>query len=200
MSRTSYVFDLDGTLWVGESRIPGALHMVEDARGMGDVFFVTNASYRHTRDVYAKLFQMGFAPERGSVLTSAMAAAIYCASLGLSVRTVGSDALREHLVEWGVPEGDDALVIGYDPSIDLRCLDDVPDLPIIACNMDRPTIHNGCGDVVYALRRGEPAFVIGKPSSYMLHLLPLADDVMVIGDAECDRGMAKAYGAAFVRA
>lgn len=65
-----YVFDLDGTLYLGESLIPGAAETVARLREAGArVAFLTNNPTSLPADYAAKLTRLGVPAERGDVVS-----------------------------------------------------------------------------------------------------------------------------------
>lgn len=79
-----YLFDLDGTLYVGDAPLPGAVEaiqrLVED-----DVprRYLTNTTRFSRRELAARLRAMGFAIEPGELFTAPLAAAAWLRDRGL---------------------------------------------------------------------------------------------------------------------
>src|SRR5512143_1176534 len=116
------IFDLDGTIYVGNTLIPGANEKIEELRGKGvKVVFFTNAGTRSRKGFSMKLAELG---------VEAAPAQIYCGSYllarfaserhqGKSVYVVGERGLLEECEELGVPltEGKAGIVaVGLDRS------------------------------------------------------------------------------------
>ena len=66
------IFDLDGTLYLGKTPIPGAKETLERLRRSGKkVFFVTNAATRSRTGIAANLAQMGFRASKEEIIGGA---------------------------------------------------------------------------------------------------------------------------------
>lgn len=216
-----FAFDLDGTVYTGDTLIKGADEVVYYLRRHGvKVVFFTNSSTRTVRQVYDKLTRLGLEPELEDVHTSAHAAAIYASSESITnAYCVGTDGLRSELQSFDIKvldtaETAEALVIGLDPEFNYKKLAAV--MPcrdngckIIACNRDRnyPVENNilmpGCGPIVAAIEDAidrKVDFFPGKPNTYMLDLLIQElgcskSEITVVGDSrESDIQMAMNYG------
>lgn len=214
-------FDLDGTIYVGDTVVDGAVDLVRHLREKGvQVFFFTNSSTRTRRQVLEKLDRMGLAPSLDRIYTSGYAAAAYLAAKSISsVFCLGTAGLRDELAASGIrstvdPGESEALVVGLDPDFSYGRLADIMPLasrgcPIVACNMDRSfPVENGrflpgCGPgvaaVEFALGR-KVDFVAGKPNTFMMELLEAdwglcSSEIAVVGDSlESDIGMAERHG------
>jgi 4-nitrophenyl phosphatase len=96
----SWVFDLDGVIWLGDAPIPGAAAAVARVRATGaPVAFVTNNSFGRRSDVAAKLLRQGIDPG-GDLVTSAMAAAALVEP-DERVLVFGGPGLTEELIARG---------------------------------------------------------------------------------------------------
>ena len=73
-----YIFDLDGTIYLGEKLIPGALATISELRGQGcKVVFLSNKPLQ-PREVYAqKLTRMGIPASEKDVINSSNVLAHY---------------------------------------------------------------------------------------------------------------------------
>lgn len=104
-SYDGYLFDLDGTIYLGDELIPGADEAVARLRERGArVQFLSNKPIAR-RDSYAeKLTKMGIPTEPGDVVNSPLASARYLATEhpGAAVLSLGEAALNDELVEAGV--------------------------------------------------------------------------------------------------
>lgn len=185
----TFIFDLDGTLYRGETVLPGAREVVTALRAQGHrVTFATNNSTRTRADYNALLAGMGFAVEEGGLATSAYSTAVYLAALPEPPRSVfvlGSEALEEEIVaclpgvrlDGAAPI--DAVVIGLDRALTYDRLAIAQQAVMlgalfIASNRDlvypsRDRLYPGSGAIVAALEAstGATATTIGKPEPYM---------------------------------
>ena len=72
------IFDLDGTLFIGRSALPGAAEKLEELRVKGvKTLFLTNAATRNRESVSQKLLKMGLKAEKQEIYTSAYALATH---------------------------------------------------------------------------------------------------------------------------
>ena len=75
--------DLDGTLYVGNSLIPGADEAVAYLRAAGlKLRFLTNTTTRSRRSLHAHLKSLGLAVEQDEILSAAYAGVLYLRSIG----------------------------------------------------------------------------------------------------------------------
>ncbi len=111
--------DLDGTLYRGDSVIPGAPEFVAElgSRGVA-AYFLTNNSSRSKRDCARKLASMGIETGEDRIVLSTDGCAEHLARKGLRrVFAVGTRGFREELATRGIEtERPDpqAVVLGYD--------------------------------------------------------------------------------------
>ena len=202
-----YVFDMDGTIYLGEQVISGAKELLSyfDEMGIRYLFFTNNSS-KSPEDYKIKLKRLGLS-ERPTVITSGDVTADYLIkTFGAHphVYVVGTEALVRHLSAAGIICGDAAapncLVVGFDTTFDFHKATRAVDLlragiPFIATNVDAvcpleggkvlPDCASNCAMLTYATGR-QPKF-IGKPyaetAAYIEHAVNLpADKIAVIGD------------------
>ena len=217
-----FAFDLDGTIYRGDTLIDGADEVVNCLRNMGiKVVFFTNSSTKTCQQVYNKLTRMGLAPQIEDIHTSARAAAVYSLQNSISrVYCIGSEGLKAEFQLLKISVVDsvevaDALIIGLDPEFNYSKLSAIMPCQnkidiIVACNRDKsyPIENNvylpGCGPIVAAVENAlgrKVDFISGKPNSYMLELLSQElkcsrKEITVVGDSfESDIQMAINYGA-----
>ncbi len=127
---TTFVFDLDGVLYLGETAIPHAAEAVTRLTESGRrVYFLTNNSGRTRRDYVEKLARVnGLTVAEGAIYTSAYTTALYLkarGAAGRSVFVIGEAGLAREMAEAGglvpvtaadaVPHTDiDYVVVGID--------------------------------------------------------------------------------------
>ena len=81
---TSAVFDLDGTVWLSEIPIPGALEFVEHCRANGlTIMFATNATQITVDHLSRRLVECGLGRSDDVVITSGIVVARTLARLGV---------------------------------------------------------------------------------------------------------------------
>ena len=134
-----YIFDMDGTIYLGGRVFDFAVRFIENLRKSGRrvLFFTNNAS--HTDEFYMeKLTRLGFAPTREEIMTSGDVTAEFLLRHreGKSVYLVGTDELVENFRSRGIPLADgtgktcDVVVTSFDTSLTYEKLDN-------ACRMVR---------------------------------------------------------------
>lgn len=215
------LFDLDGTLYYGETAIDGAIEAVQAMRNLGlQVFFLTNNSTKTREQIYHRLNNMGIVCQCDEVYTSGYTAALYAKKEKLeNVYIFGSDNLIGEFTSCGVnvvqdEKKADNLIIGYNPDFNYEELTKALNVAlkakmIISCNTERKfpgkdaRLMPGCGAMVAALEHcsGKKSdYVIGKPNTLMLDMLCELyhfsnDDLLMVGDTyESDIIMANRKG------
>ena len=127
-----YIFDQDGTIYLGGIVFPCAVKFINHLRQTGrrDMFFTNNAS--HNPSFYlSKLTRLGFAPDRSEILTAGDVTAQFLLRhrAGKSVYLVGTPELEEQFRNAGVNlVGDDAekadiVVTSFDTTLTYKKLE-----------------------------------------------------------------------------
>lgn len=174
---------MDGTFYVGERLVEGALDFIELLRQQGrDFLFLTNNSSKDAQQYVAKLGRLGLPVPASRVLTSGEATASYLNDVrpGARVYVVGTPALeREFTARDFVPDNSapDYVVVGFDTGLDYAKLWRLCDLvragvPYIATHPDFncPTETGYMPDIgatlayVRAATGRDPDLVVGKPN------------------------------------
>jgi 4-nitrophenyl phosphatase len=178
-----FLLDMDGTFYVGERLVEGALDFIALLRQQGrDFLFLTNNSSKDAEQYVAKLARLGLPVAARSVLTSGDATASYLCGVkpGARVYVVGTPALeREFQTRGFVPDDTtpDYVVVGFDTGLDYAKLWRLCDLvragvPYIATHPDFncPTEGGYMPDIgatlayVRASTGRDPDLVVGKPN------------------------------------
>ncbi len=204
-----FLFDMDGTLYLGEQLFPFTRKLLQEIRRQGKEYrFMTNNSSRSATDYVRKMERLGIPAVEADFVTSAQVTADYLvANLPDRVFYVaGTRSLARELAEAGLQVTQrrskrvNAVVIGFDSELTFRKIDDMsrllrqPDMPFIATHPDVvcPTEYGSvpdCGAVCEMLYQatGRRPIVIGKPEPMMpqramreLHATP--EETLVIGD------------------
>ncbi len=117
-----FVFDQDGTIYLGGRVFPFAVEFINNLRknGYKVLFFTNNAS--HNPDFYyKKLTKMGFAPRDGEVLTSGDVTIQFLLRnrAGKSCYLVGTPELEEQFEKSGIElnENADIVVTSFDTTL-----------------------------------------------------------------------------------
>ena len=128
-----YIFDMDGTIYLGYNVFPFAIRFINNLRAAGKrvLFFTNNAS--HTSDFYVqKLSKLGFSPTRDEIMTSGDVTIEFLRRhrSGKSVYLVGTDELVESFKDAGInmltgdEERADIVVTSFDTSMTYKKMDD----------------------------------------------------------------------------
>ena len=118
-----FLFDMDGTLYLGDEIFDGAVELMEDFPNLGKKYiYLTNNSSRAGTDYVTRLKGFGFPCESENVFTSGMATGLYLNQNhpGARVYLVGTQAFRRELLSYGinlVEEGADVVVVGFDTEL-----------------------------------------------------------------------------------
>ena len=185
-----FLLDMDGTLYLGDTVLPGAHALVRTIRDTGrDFLYLTNNSSRAGTDYVPRLRGLGFPCTPADVFTSGMATALYLNARfpGAGVYLVGTAAFRRELLDYGVPltETDPAaVVVGFDTELTYAKLDRACHFlrrgaAFLAANPDRVCPMPGdevlpdCGSICALLTAatGREPLYIGKPDRRMVDLI-----------------------------
>ena len=183
-----FLFDLDGTLYLGEQLYPFTIDLLRRIRETGGrSLYMTNNSSKSVEDYIRKLEGLGIPATREDFITSAQATAWYLQQnhSGKTLYVCGTESLKQELREAGFhvteePEEAQCIVMGFDTELTFKKLHDVSwllstrEIPYIATNPDYvcPTEFGSvpdCGsvcDMIYNATKKRPV-VIGKPSPLM---------------------------------
>ena len=99
------LLDLDGTVWVGDSPVPGAIEAVAALREAGKaVLFLTNDVRLAPEAFVRKLWRLGFQASVGEVLSVGAALQFWLAEAEprRTAYVVGAQALVDHVAEAGL--------------------------------------------------------------------------------------------------
>jgi len=107
-----YIFDLDGTVYLGDKMIDGAAEAIRTLRDRGDrVVFLSNKPIATRESYVKKLTKMGIPVTLDDVLNSSQIVAEYLLSQvreGESVYVIGEDPIIEELKRHQIPMTDDS--------------------------------------------------------------------------------------------
>ncbi len=191
-SKKLYLFDMDGTLYLGNRLYDFTLELLSALKATGRKYlFMTNNSSKSVNDYVKKLEKLGIAATREDFMTSSQATAYYLHKHheGQRLYVCGTESLKEELRLEGFTvttnvEEVDCIVMGFDTELTFQKLHDVsfllltrPGIPYIATNPDLvcPTEFGSvpdCGSVCIGIKHatGREPIVIGKPSPLMPQL------------------------------
>jgi 4-nitrophenyl phosphatase len=201
-----FLLDLDGTFYLGDRLLPGALEFINllQARGI-DYLFLTNNSSKHRGQYAEKLRRLGLDIGQDKIFTSGEATAIYLhkEKPGAKIYLVGTPALEEEFKRHNfrlVEDESDYAVLGFDTTLTYAKLWRLCDLvragiPYIATHPDfNCPIEGGfmpdIGAMIAFVEASTgrcPDVVVGKPNQPIVEALvektglPIAQ-ICMVGD------------------
>ena len=202
-----FAFDLDGTLYLGENLIEGAIELISFLKKNIKVVFFTNNSTKTRKEVFCKLNSFGLECDLNDVFTSSHATAKYLSESDIkNVFVIGSKGLRSEVLdkEISIVDNDSAenLVVGLDFDFTYKKIETAMSIlfnngKFIVCNEDRffPVEGNrympACGAMVGAISKAsnkDPDFIVGKPNTYILSKIQETyrtkhHEIVVVGDS-----------------
>lgn len=203
-----YVFDLDGTLYIGDELVPGARETLAALRAAGsEVAFLTNKPLDLPEDYAAKLTRLGVPAQPREVVSSTDALVRYLGqhARGARLYPVAEPLISRLLAGAGFTLTDqsleaDAVIVSFDRTFDYAKLLGAYQAArngarVIATNPDPycPTPDGGlpdCGAILAAIETAASVraeAIVGKPSPHMAAVLldrlglP-AGETLLVGD------------------
>ena len=183
-----YVFDLDGTVYLGDELLPEAKETLGELKARSNVVYLTNKPLETPADYAAKLTRLGVETRPEEVISSTDALLLYLGRHAPEARLfvvgerplvqllelAGHDVVRE-------AEGVEVVVVSFDRTFDYRKLQVAFDAVrggarIVATNPDAycPTPDGGglpdCAAMLAAIEASTGAHaeaIVGKPSPHM---------------------------------
>ena len=187
-----FLFDMDGTLYLGNRLYDFTMELLQEIRRTGGKYlFITNNSSKSVADYVKKLAFFGIEATRDDFMTSSQATAYYLHKHheGQKLYVCGTESLKQELRGEGFTittdlSQVDCIVMGFDTELTFQKLHDVSyllltrkEIPYIATNPDLvcptefgsvPDCGSVCGMIFNAT--GRKPIVIGKPSPLMPEL------------------------------
>jgi HAD superfamily hydrolase (TIGR01450 family) len=218
-----FVFDLDGTVYLGDELLPGARGAIETIRAANRaILYVTNKPLDPPSAYAAKLTRLGVPTAADEVISSLDALLAYLLEFHpqANVLCISEPLLATTLAEHGFglvtpdeAERADIVAVSFDRTFDYVKLHAAfravaAGAEIVATNPDRycPTPEGGLPDcaamlaAIEACTGRQAAAVVGKPSaamaqSILARLGLAAADILMVGDRlETDVAMARNAG------
>ena len=178
-----FLFDMDGTIYLGDKLLPGALEFLRDLdERKVPYYFLTNNSSRSRADYVKKLNLLGLKTPAEKIFSSGEATAIYLKKRGGGTRIymVGTPSLEKEFTEHGfqlVQDKPDYAVLGFDTTLTYEKLWKLCDfvregIPYIATHPDIncPTETGFMPDIgammalVETSTGRKPDVIVGKPN------------------------------------
>ncbi len=201
-----FLLDMDGTFYLGDRLLEGALRFIDLLRQQGKAFiFLTNNSSKHRRQYAEKISRLGLPVGEEAVLTSGEATALYLREShpGARIFLAGTPSLEEEFRQHGfqlVQSDPQLVVLGFDTTLTYQKLWDLCDfvragLPYIATHPDFncPTETGYMPDVgamiafINASTGRLPDLVVGKPNRLIVEAAAVklklkVEQLAMIGD------------------
>lgn len=193
-----FLFDMDGTLYLGDEVFDGAVDLMENLPNLGKKYiYLTNNSSRAGTDYITRLRRLGFPCEAENVFTSGMATGMYLNQNypGATVYLAGTKAFYNELKSYGVnlvndenghtdAEDVDIVVQGFDIELVYEKLDRachflrrgakfIAANPDWVCPMPAGEVLPDCGSICALLTAssGVKPEYIGKPNRNMIDVI-----------------------------
>ena len=193
-----FLFDMDGTLYLGDNVYEGAIELMNDLPKLGKKYiYLTNNSSRAGTDYITRLRRLGFPCEAENVFTSGMATGMYLNQRhpGAKVYLAGTKAFYRELVSYGIDlvndenghteaETVDVVVQGFDTELVYEKLDKachflrrgaafIAANPDWVCPMPAGEVLPDCGSICALLTAasGVKPTYIGKPNRNMVDVI-----------------------------
>ena len=201
-----FLFDMDGTIYLGDRLLPGAAAFIRHLEEIDFPFyFLTNNSSRSNQDYADKLERQGLPTKPGRIITSGEATAIYLQERNPSARVflAGTPSLEgefKHLGFHLADEDPEIAVLGFDTTLTYQKLATLCHLvrsgiPYIATHPDIncPTEDGFIPDIgaimalVKASTGRDPDIIVGKPHTPIVEAILAktgytAPEILMVGD------------------
>jgi len=211
-----YIFDLDGTVYLGPDALPGAVEAIgELRRGGARCVFLSNKPIESVATYEAKLKGLGIPVAPGDVLNSSVVMARYLSRMapGARVYLIGEDPLAEEILKVGCtltsdPRLTDIVVVSWDRHFTYKKLDDalqaillgarfVATHPDRTCPVPGGVVADAAGMIaaVEAVSGKQCEEITGKPSPWTIEIalerlgVPKEESIMVGDRLETDMRM-----------
>ena len=218
-----YIFDLDGTIYLGEKLIPGAKETVERLESLSKkIVYLSNKPLQTREDYAAKLTRLGIPTKPEEVLNSSWVMARWLSrqAPGAAIYVIGEPPLIDELIKAGFRFSEKAgeiqyVIASFDRTFDYRKLNIAlqaikKGARFIATNPDRTCPVEGgeipdCAAMIGAVEgtTGKKVeAIVGKPSDIMIQVAVdymglRPQDCVLVGDRlETDMVMGKKAGMA----
>ena len=204
-SKQAVCFDLDGTIYLDETPVEGAVELVSQLQASGtEVYFLSNNSSRWKPTYADRLSTLGIEATPDDIILSTDGVLAYLQESGIeSAYVLGTEAMREAVAEQGIePAADDpeTVVVGFDSELTYEkaaqaTLAVREGAEFVVAHEDRvcPTeagLVPDCGSIAAMIETASgrsASQTFGKPNAEMLgHLLDdegyAPEEVVVVGD------------------
>ena len=199
-----FIFDMDGTIYLGDCVFPSAVNFIKNLRDCGKkILFFTNNASRNPNTYINKLSKMGFEPQRNELLTSGDVTIRFLQSqrAGRPVYLVGTPDLEEQFRNSGIELNDrsEIVVTSFDTTLTYKKLMTACDLirngseflsthPDLNCPTENGFIpDSGAITAFITASTGAVPRYFGKPYADALELIcaeygVTANEICIFGD------------------
>lgn len=218
-----FVFDLDGTVYLGDVPIQGTVDFIRRHIGRREIFFLTNNTSKNLSDYTKKLASIGIDVGVERILSPLLPLADYLVEQAIErIYPVGNTSFQAYLkqrlphIEFTSDERCQAVVLGYDTELtyaklaasclllqrpEVRFLSTHPDL--VCPSPQGPLPDAGSFVKLYEAATGRlPEIVFGKPNTIILSPLLKRfrhDEMVMVGDRlTTDKLLAENAGIDFI--
>ncbi len=218
-----YIFDLDGTIYLGEKLVPGAKETIETLKSLSKkILYLSNKPLQTRADYAAKLTRLGIPTRPGEVINSSLVMArwLFREAPGAVVYIIGEPPFIEEMIQAGFRMSEKAgeiqyVIASFDRTFDYRKLNIAlqaikKGAHFVATNPDRTCPMEGgeipdCAAMIGAVEgtTGKKVeAIVGKPSEIMIRVAAEemglgSQDCLLVGDRlETDMVMGKSAGMA----
>lgn len=221
--KTCFIFDLDGTVYLGDDPIPGTVEFIQRNLGVREIFFLTNNTSKNLADYTTKLARLGIHIDLDRMLSPLLPLVEHLEEQGISrIYPVGNANftafLKERMPEIVFTSGDDcqAVVLGFDTELTYEKLETSclllqrPEVVFLATHADKvcpsprgPLPDAGSFIALYETATGRtPDIVFGKPNTILLKPLLRRfspEEMVMVGDRiYTDKVLAENAGMDFI--
>lgn len=188
LSKKAFLFDFDGTVWMGGTIIPGVVEAIQELRASGkQPIYLTNNSSKSRSEYFARLQQLGLCDDPKEIVMSTDTVTSYLNDNKMhQAYIMGTPAMREMCAETGITHQEDSakisvVVIGFDKTSTAEKLTKVARLvhagkPYIVAHPDPfcpsdegPIVDCGAYYACIKTTTGKEAqAILGKPSISMI--------------------------------
>ena len=222
-NKNCFVFDLDGTVYLGNAPIPGTINFIKRNLGKKEIFFLTNNTSKNLADYIKKLAGFGINVSIDRLLSPLLPLVDHLKTQRITrVYPVGNASfqafLRERIPNLEFTAGNDcqAVLLAYDTELTYQKLATSclllqrPEVlfwsthPDLVCPSDKgPLPDTGSFVKLYEAATGRlPELVFGKPNTLVLSPLLkrfAQDEMVMVGDRlTTDKLLAENAGIDFI--
>ena len=205
-----FLFDIDGTVALGDVLLPGAAEFFQEIKERGGQFvFITNNSTKSIADYIKKFRQMGVSTDPQNFVTASTASASWLRkhAAGKTIYTLGTRSLIRELEGHGIrvttnPDTQDIsfVLVAYDSELTYKKLTDTCRIlqtrpvtflatnPDLVCPVPFGYVPD-CGSICQMITNatGQVPHYIGKPSTDMVDIAlrenPFSkEETVIVGD------------------